>query len=99
MTATGIDANNITIADVMKEKYIAMYLQYEVWNDIRRYDYGVGNTTYSGFHLPANHNAELGGEYIRRVLYPLTEETRNAESVSAAKGSNYGLLKRMDWDQ
>jgi hypothetical protein len=28
-----------TIADLMQQKYIAMYLQPELWNDVRRYNY------------------------------------------------------------
>jgi hypothetical protein len=31
--------SNITIADIMREKYIAMYLQPEQWTDMRRYGY------------------------------------------------------------
>lgn len=97
--AEGVDNTNITIANVMKQKYIAMFLQFESWTDIRRYNYGVGNTTYKEFSLPVDHNPELGGKFIRRVLYPLTEENRNRANVDAAKGSNYGLLKRLSWDK
>lgn len=32
-------ANNFTIADLMQQKYIAMYLQPEQWTDMRRYNY------------------------------------------------------------
>ncbi|MEN8116627.1 MAG: SusD/RagB family nutrient-binding outer membrane lipoprotein [Bacteroidota bacterium] len=96
---TGVTADNISIGDVMKEKYIAMFLQYEAWNDIRRYDYGEGNDTYKNFPLPANINPEMGGKHIRRVLYPLTEENRNGVSANAAKGPDYGLLKPVVWNQ
>lgn len=33
------DATQFTLADLMQQKYIAMYLQSEQWNDMRRYNY------------------------------------------------------------
>lgn len=96
---TEVTDANITIENVMKEKYIAMFLQYEAWNDIRRYDYGVGNETYKNFELPVDVNPELNGEFIRRVLYPMSEKQRNGENVTAAEGGNYGLIKRVTWDE
>ena len=32
-------ANNFSIADLMQQKYVAMYLQPEQWTDMRRYNY------------------------------------------------------------
>ena len=32
-------ANNFTVADLMQQKYVAMYLQPEQWTDMRRYNY------------------------------------------------------------
>lgn len=32
-------ANTFTIADLMQQKYVAMYLQPEQWTDVRRYNY------------------------------------------------------------
>ena len=32
-------AGNFSIADLMQQKYVAMYLQSEQWNDMRRYNY------------------------------------------------------------
>jgi len=31
--------STFTIADLMQQKYVAMYLQPELWNDVRRYNY------------------------------------------------------------
>jgi len=97
ITDSGVDASNITIADVMKEKYIAMFLQYEAWNDMRRYDYGDGNTTYQGLTQPIGN--VLGTTWARRVMYPLTEQNRNGINVDAAKGSDYGMAKAVTWNQ
>jgi len=93
---SGIDASNITIADVMNEKYIATFLQFEAWNDMRRYDYGDGNSTYPGFSRPFEANPDV--TWVRRVMYPLTEENRNGANVDAAKGDNYGMDKPVTWN-
>ncbi len=69
-------ADNLTIDDIMKEKYIAMYLHPEAWVDARRYDY-----QYEDMTLPANHNPALGGEFIKRLVYPDTEQTRNSNNL------------------
>lgn len=95
----GVDASNITIADVMNEKYIATFLNYDAWTDLRRYDYGDGNTTYPGFSQPVDPDPELGGAWVRRVMYPLTEENRNGTNVDEAKGSNYSMAKPLTWDK
>jgi hypothetical protein len=69
-------AANLSIDDIMKEKYIAMYLHPEAWVDARRYDY-----QYEDMTLPANHNPALGGEFIKRLVYPDTEQTRNSSNL------------------
>ena len=38
-------ANKFTIADLMQQKYVAMYLQPEQWTDMRRYNY---SSSYNG---------------------------------------------------
>ncbi len=50
--------SNITIADIMREKYIATYLQPEQWTDVRRY--GYSNKDSRKFGLP--------GEEV--IVYP-----------------------------
>lgn len=80
---------NITLDLIMKEKYVALFLHPETWNDARRYNY-----QYQDFTLPANHNPELGGQYIRRLVYPDSETSRNAEHVPAVT-----LLDHVWWDQ
>lgn len=77
------------IDKIMKEKYVATFLNPETWNDARRYDYG-----YEGFRVPANHNPNLGGEMIRLVRYPDSEIQRNAGNVP-----DRSMLGRIFWDQ
>lgn len=87
--AVGVGASNITLDLIMKEKYVALFLHPEGWNDARRFDY-----QYEDMTLPANHNPELGGEFIRRVNYPDSEISRNAANVPSLT-----LLDRVWWDE
>jgi hypothetical protein len=75
-----VGAENLTLELIMKEKYIAMFLNPENWTDVRRYQYS--DVIYKGMNLPANYNTNLNNEFIRRVLYPLDEINRNSASVT-----------------
>ena len=77
---------NLTIDEIMKEKYIATFLNPETWNDARRYDY-----SYQGFQAPAN--SALGGQMIRLVRYPDSELQRNESNVPSRT-----MLDRVFWD-
>lgn len=77
---------NLTIDEIMKEKYVATFLNPETWNDARRYDY-----QYTGFQPPEN--SALGGQMIRLVRYPDSELQRNESNVP-----NRTMLDRVFWD-
>ena len=87
--AVSVGAANISLDLIMKEKYVALFLHPETWNDARRFNY-----QYEDMTLPDNHNPELGGEFIRRQIYPDSETSRNAANVPPVT-----LLDRMWWDQ
>ncbi|MCH2448552.1 MAG: SusD/RagB family nutrient-binding outer membrane lipoprotein [Gracilimonas sp.] len=78
-SSVSVGVPNLTIDHIMKEKNVAMFLHPEAWADARRYDYG-----YKNMELPNNHNEELNGQFIRRILYPATELTRNGANVPDA---------------
>lgn len=80
---------SFTMDDIYKEKYVALFLHPETWNDARRYDYG-----YKNMELPANLNPDLNGEFIRRMAYPDSEISRNGANVPSVT-----LLDRIWWDQ
>ncbi len=84
-----VGAGNLTRDLIMKEKYIAMFLHPEAWADARRYDYQYKNMT-----LPANLNPDLNDQFIRRVIYPESETTRNGSNVP-----DVTLTDRLWWDQ
>lgn len=85
--SVSVGAGNLTVDDIMREKYVAMFLIPEAWNDARRYDYG-----YEGFRSPAN--SALGGQMIRLVRYPDSELQRNQDNVPTRT-----MLDRVFWDQ
>lgn len=80
---------NFTKALIMKEKYVAMFLHPEAWNDARRY-----NFAYQDMTVPANLNPDLNGNYARRLVYPDSETTRNGVNVPDAS-----QLTRIFWDE
>lgn len=84
-----VGAGALTMDEIMKEKWVAMFLHPETWNDARRFDYAYKDMT-----LPENLNPELNGNYIRRLAYPDSEVSRNGNNVP-----NVTLLDRIWWDQ
>jgi hypothetical protein len=78
--SVAVGSGALTLELIMKEKYIAMYLNPEAWVDVRRYQYSAD--LYRGMAKPANYNEALQGEFIRRVLYPNEEINRNTLEVT-----------------
>ncbi|WP_217606012.1 SusD/RagB family nutrient-binding outer membrane lipoprotein [Chitinophaga sp. GbtcB8] len=82
-----VGAANITLDLIMKEKYVAMFLNPEAWVDARRFDY-----KYKDFHLPEN---AVLSTFIRRVAYPTIETSRNAANVPPVGA----LSDKLWWDE
>lgn len=82
-----VGAANLTLADVFREKYKAMFLQPVTFDDARRF-----NFSYTGFQLPLN---ALLASPIRRVDYPTSELSLNTGNVKSVPS----LLDRLWWDQ
>ncbi|NIT60801.1 MAG: hypothetical protein GWN00_32725 [Aliifodinibius sp.] len=85
MSEPGVDVGpgNLTMELIMKEKFKALFLNPEVYNDYRRYDWD--NAIFKDLELPANHNPKLNGEWIQRAVYPSSELSRNSEEVRKAQ--------------
>jgi hypothetical protein len=81
-----VGADNLTLALIFKEKYVAMFLHPEAWVDARRFNY-----QYKDFGLPVG--AALN-EFIRRSAYPVVETSRNGANVPEVT-----LTTRLWWDQ
>lgn len=87
--SVSVGADALTLDLIMKEKWVAMFLHPETWNDARRFDYA-----YKDMDLPANLNPDLNNQYIRRLAYPASEISRNGNNVPSVT-----LLDRIWWDQ
>lgn len=87
--SVAVGANALTLDLIMKEKWVAMFLHPETWNDARRFDYA-----YKDMDLPANLNPDLNNQFIRRLAYPASEVSRNGNNVPSVT-----LLDRIWWDQ
>jgi hypothetical protein len=61
----------LTLANIMQQKYIAMFLHHETWVDMRRMDYST--SIYTNFAPPTGANPQLMGAFPRRFL-PSTAE-------------------------
>lgn len=75
---------NITLADIMTQKYIALFLSPEVWTDWRRTELPV---------LTAPPGNVLGGQLPRSLFYPSSEVRYNSNTPA-----NTRLTRRVWWD-
>ncbi len=87
--AVSVGDANITLALIMKEKYVALYLSPETWNDARRHDFNYADMT-----IPDQLNPDLNGQFSRRLQYPSSEFSTNSDNVPRVN-----LLDRIWWDQ
>jgi hypothetical protein len=85
----GVGAGSLSMEHIMKEKWVALFLHPETWNDARRFDYGYKDMT-----VPDNLNPDLNGQFIRRLAYPDNEVSRNGSNVP-----DVTLLDRIWWNQ
>ncbi len=67
--------SSVNLANIMKEKYIALLLNTEVWNDMRRYNFD--SNIFKGFIIPDFEGRDKPGQ---RARYPESEKTRNKDN-------------------
>lgn len=77
---------NITLELIFREKYKALFLMPVTWDDARRFDY-----KYQGFQLPLN---VVTSTFIRRLVYPSVETSRNGANVPAVTD----VTQKLWWD-
>jgi hypothetical protein len=63
-------AANLTLSDIMLQKYISLFLQMESWTDMRRYQYDTN--VYKGLTKPFRNNLP-GAPWVQRGNYSNTE--------------------------
>lgn len=75
-------AGDLDLGDIMEQKYIAMFTQFESWTDVRRTDFPA-LTPSTGTSLP------------KRYPYPQRERDLNGPNVPSG---NVGLFDKLFWD-
>jgi hypothetical protein len=83
-----VGSANITLDLIFKEKYKALFLNPETWNDARRYNY-----QYKDFSFPMN---VVASNFIRRMVYPSVETSRNGANVPQGITD---VTQKLWWDQ
>lgn len=73
---------NLKLQHIMKEKYIANFLNPETYVDLRRYDFSTD--VFKDLALPADNDiSDFPGQWLVRAQYPSTEKLRNPDNVNA----------------
>jgi len=96
------NSSELTLSHIMMQKYVALWLQGEVWTDMRRYNYS--DQIYSGLKKPRYSayywDRDNPNEWIERLPYDTeTEEIYNKpelERLGAYQNSDW-LKKPMFW--
>ena len=87
LPTVAVGAANLTLVNIINQKYKALFLQHEIWNDIRRIDYQL-----PGFQMPAN---AVTSNYVRRLVYPNIEMSRNGGNTPKISD----ITQKLWWDQ
>lgn len=87
VAAVSVGSGALTRDMIMREKYVATYLNPEAFNDARRYNYA-----YKDFTLPQNAVLQT---FVRRFVYGSTERSRNGKNIPTVAG----LAERLWWDK
>jgi hypothetical protein len=59
MASAAVSQGNLTMSDIMLQKYLAMGCSIENWNDMRRFNYSTGNIANYGVVYPGFNRSQL----------------------------------------
>lgn len=94
-TSIDLGEGSIMLQHIMKEKYIANFLNPETFVDLRRHDFS--SNVFKDLSLPAdNADGEYPGQWFVRAQYPSSEATRNPDNVIA---NSQEPITKVWWDQ
>jgi hypothetical protein len=82
-----VGSSGLTLQKIFNEKYKALFLTPVTWDDARRFDY-----QYPLFQLPLNVKTSA---FVRRLVYPSVEISRNAAKVPSVTD----VTQKLWWDQ
>lgn len=91
-------ADELTLSDIILQKYIALYLQVEPWVDMRRHDWST--SIYPGLTRPANVNEAAFGtdQWIARIPYNMeTEYIYNLPEIERLGAKDPAFLAKKLW--
>jgi len=89
--AIDVGVANLKLEHIMKEKDIALLLNPEIFNDMRRYDFS--SNVYKNLELPMNQYPAMSGQWFRRPIYPISELSKNTNLVQ------HHVYEPSWWDQ
>ncbi len=87
--------SDLTLSDIMMQKYVALWLQGEIWTDMRRYDYndqiytGLKKPKYSAYYWDRNNPKE----WIERLPY----DTETEEIYNKPELERLGAYQNPEW--
>lgn len=93
-TSIDLGEGDLMLQNIMREKFIALFLNAESFVDYRRYDFS--QDVFKDLELPALVDPDNNGEWVRRVQYPSSEEITNSENVNAVMQT---ITTPVWWDQ
>lgn len=79
---SNVGSTNISMSQIMIQKYISLVFDPETWVDMRRMDYS--NTIYPKLSRPANVNLTIfpsENDWIQAMVYEYNEQDRNYENM------------------
>jgi len=83
---------NLKLEHIMKEKYIALLLNPEIFTDMRRYDFSTD--VYKSLDFPIDRNPDIpANEWPRRAIYPTSEVDANTHI------NQVDFWSKVWWDQ
>ncbi|MBP6460674.1 MAG: SusD/RagB family nutrient-binding outer membrane lipoprotein [Crocinitomicaceae bacterium] len=71
----------LELKDIMRQKFIALFLNPETFTDYRRYDFSTN--AFKNLKIPVNTDPVNGGKWMRRIVYSTNERSANAANYSA----------------
>lgn len=90
------NASELTLSDIMMQKYIALYANNETWVDLRRYQYD--SNVYLGFQLPEEFAVENDGRPAQRWLVRgFSEFDWNREALEEVGGLEIDYHTKPMW--
>jgi tetratricopeptide (TPR) repeat protein len=102
------DASNLTMAEIMRQKTIALGINLEVWNDMRRFNYSAGNVgnfgvVYPDYKRPAEFTAtnKITGQSPSDLTYWFQRfqqsSIESSYNLSQLEASNKLAMKDAIW--